>query len=42
MGPQWFRQEYLCEFVDNGTEVFGRVLVENALDDGLEPLADCQ
>ena len=42
MGALWFQQEYLCEFVDNGTEVFGRALVENALDDGLEPLADCQ
>ena len=35
----WFQQEYLCEFVDNGTEVFGRALVEGALDDALEPLS---
>jgi Terminase large subunit, T4likevirus-type, N-terminal len=38
LGPAWFAQEYLGEFVDNGTEVFGRGLVEGALDDGLEPL----
>jgi hypothetical protein len=38
MGTLWFRQEYLCEFVDNGTEVFGRDLVERALDDEAEPL----
>jgi hypothetical protein len=40
MGPLWFQQEYLCEFVDNGTEVFGRALVEGALDDELEPVFD--
>jgi hypothetical protein len=38
LGALWFQQEYLCEFVDNGTEVFGRGLVEGALDDALEPL----
>ena len=38
MGDAWFRQEYLCEFVDNGNAVFGRDLVERALDDELEPL----
>ncbi len=38
LGPLWFRQEYLCEFVDNGTAVFDRDLVENALDDDVEPL----
>ena len=37
-GPVWFGQEYMCEFVDNGTEVFGRDLVEAALDDSFEPL----
>jgi hypothetical protein len=40
LGALWFQQEYLCEFVDNGTEVFGRALVEEALDDDLEPLLD--
>ena len=24
MGAAWFAQEYMCEFVDNGTAVFGR------------------
>ncbi len=38
MGLGWFRQEYLCEFSDNGTSVFDRDLVEAALDDELEPL----
>ena len=28
----------VVEFVDNGTEAFGRALVEEALDDDLEPL----
>ncbi len=32
-GDLWFRQEYLCEFVDNGTQLFGRDLVEAALED---------
>jgi hypothetical protein len=38
LGPVWFRQEYLCEFVDNGSEVFERDLVDQAMDDGVEPL----
>jgi hypothetical protein len=38
MGAAWFEQEYLCGFVDNGTEVFGRELVENALDDQIKPI----
>jgi hypothetical protein len=38
LGPVWFRQEYLCEFVDNGSAVFGRDLVERALNDELAPL----
>ncbi len=33
LGNLWFRQEYLCEFVDNGWSVFGRELVEAALED---------
>jgi hypothetical protein len=39
IGPQWFAQEYLCEFVDNGAAVFGRDLVDAAVDDGFAPLA---
>jgi hypothetical protein len=37
-GPVWFGQEYMCEFVDNGSEMFGRDLIEAALDDSFEPL----
>ena len=33
LGEQWFRQEYLCEFVDAGGTLFGRDLVEAALTD---------
>jgi hypothetical protein len=35
---EWFRQEYLCEFVDSGDLMFQRELVEGALDPRLEPL----
>ncbi len=38
LGSMWFRQEYLCEFVDSGASVFDRDLVESALDDDLEPM----
>src|SRR5580658_9814458 len=31
LGSSWFAQEYLCEFVDNGTGWFGRGVVEGAL-----------
>ncbi len=31
MGERWFRQEYLCEFVDTASTVFGRDLVEGAM-----------
>ena len=37
MGAAWFSQEYLCEFVDDGSGVFDRDVVEAAVDD-LEPL----
>ena len=37
LGNAWFRQEYLCEFVDNGCGLFERDMVEAALDDELEP-----
>ncbi len=38
IGSESFAQEYLCEFVDNGTEWFGRSVVEAALieDEGLK------
>ncbi len=38
IGAQWFAQEYMVEFVDNGTAVFGRDLVERAVDEGFGPL----
>jgi hypothetical protein len=38
LGALWFRQEYCCEFVDNGASVFGRDLVEGAMDDDVDPL----
>jgi hypothetical protein len=38
LGPLWFRQEYLCEFLDGGDGVFDRDLIEAALDDNVEPM----
>ena len=38
LGQLWFRQEYLCEFVENGSGVFDRDVVEGALTDELVPL----
>ena len=38
MGEAWFRQEYLCEFVEDGGYMFERDLVMGALDDDGEPL----
>jgi hypothetical protein len=38
MGAQWFRQEYMCEFVDAESGVFSRDMVENALDDTVKRL----
>ena len=38
MGALAFRQEYLGEFVDSGTSLFERGLVEAALDDAVIPL----
>jgi hypothetical protein len=38
MGDRWFRQEYLCEFVDAGTGVFERDLVERSITREIEPL----
>ncbi len=38
LGDLWFRQEYGCEFVDNGATVFDRGAVEAALDDEVLPL----
>jgi hypothetical protein len=38
LGAAWFRQEYLCEFVDGTAGVFDRELIEAAVDDSVEPL----
>ena len=38
MGDWWFRQEYLCEFVDTDEGLFSRELVESALSDEVAPL----
>lgn len=39
MGERWFRQEYLCEFVDAVSGVFDRDAVERAFTDAVKPLA---
>ncbi len=38
LGSKWFAQEYLCQFIDNGSGWFGRELVESSLvdEEGLE------
>jgi hypothetical protein len=38
MGERWFRQEYLCEFVDSVSGVFESNLVEEAITGEFEPL----
>lgn len=38
LGAEWFRQEYLCEFVNDGTMLFSPELVDAAMDDDLEPI----
>ena len=38
MGERWFKQEYLCDFVDVNDGVFDRELVEAALSKTLKPL----
>lgn len=38
MGEAWFRQEYMCEFVDSGEHLFDAELVERAMGD-VEPLS---
>ena len=37
-GDAWFRQEYLCEFVDETNTVFPRNLVERAFRSDIQPL----
>ncbi len=38
LGPLWFRQEFLCEFVASSAAVFDRDVVEQALDDSFDPV----
>ena len=38
MEDRWFRQEYLCEFLDTKDGVFERDLVEQAVTEEVEPL----
>jgi hypothetical protein len=38
MGPTWFGQEFLCEFVDNELGTFDRDLIQRALDPYVRPL----
>jgi len=38
MGERWFRQEYLCEFVDEVSGVFGRDAVARAMREDVKPL----
>lgn len=34
LGEMWFRQEYMCEFIDAEEQMFGRDLLVRALDEG--------
>jgi hypothetical protein len=38
LGEWWFKQEYLCEFVETVDQVFGYDEVHSALDAEIEPL----
>ena len=38
MGEQWFRQEYLCDFVDTNASLFDRDLIERAFSKDVKPL----
>ena len=38
MGDRWFRQEYMCEFVDVAGGVFDGETIERAMSDDIEPL----
>jgi hypothetical protein len=38
LGERWFRQEYLCEFVDTEDSVFRDEVITEAIDHELEPL----
>ena len=38
LGDWWFRQEYMCEFVETVDQVFSYDLVTAAIDEDIEPL----
>jgi hypothetical protein len=38
LGEHWFRQEYLCEFVETEDQLFGHDLIQSALSDEVRPL----
>jgi len=38
MGAAWVKQEYFCEFLNSGGEMFDRVMVEDAVDPELAPM----
>jgi phage FluMu gp28-like protein len=38
MGEEWFRQEYLCEFLDVGGALFDRDTIERAFTHEIAPL----
>ena len=38
MGDMFFRQEFLCEFVDTAEQTFGYDLIQRAFDDDVQPL----
>ena len=38
LGPSWMKQEYFCQFVDNGSTMFDQQLVEDAVTEDVEPL----
>ena len=40
LGPMWFKQEFLCEFVTSGDAMFDRDVVERALDDSFSPVEE--
>jgi hypothetical protein len=38
IGEWWFRQEYLCQFVDENSQLFSSESISRAFDRGLAPL----
>jgi hypothetical protein len=42
LGPHWFRQEYMCEFVETSHQLFGHDLIMGALDLGRNERERCR